>query len=963
MRKLILTIACLLSIPCYFVIAQTGTTVTGNVKNSATKELVSAVSVTVKGASFGTYTDDKGNFKLYATQKPPFTIVISSIGYETKEVTIESAGQAVNVELTPGYTLGQEVVVAASRTPERILESPVSIERVNASMIRQAPASSYYDIVGNLKGVDVTTSSLTFKSVTTRGFNSSGNARVNQIVDGMDNQAPGLNFSVGAVIGVTELDVDNMELLGGASSALYGPGGMNGTLLINSKDPFKYQGVSVQVKEGIMNLGNDARDASPYNDLSLRWGQKISDKFAFKIGVQYINAKDWLAKDTTNYLSNAAFSKTTTGTRASDPNYNGVNVYGDETSVDINPDPTDPTTSILFGAAYSQLPVNPIALDATAPFLASMLPVSRTGYQESEVVPENTIDLKLSGGLYYKITDNLEASLIGYYGTGNSVYSGSDRYALKDLKMGQYKLELKSKNWFLRGYTTQENSGESYNATVTTQLLNEAWKPSYNPLDPANSWYPQFAGALVGGASAVYAAAFEAAKEAGADDATAKATAQGAVAANSAALLAGARSYADIGRPAAGSSQFNTILDTVRKKPIPYGGLFLDRTDLYNYEGQYNLTDALHVGKKGNMLEVLVGANYKTYVLNSQGTLFADAPGDPIKIGEYGGYLQLAQKFGEVLKLTASGRYDKNENFKGKFTPRVSAVITVAKNHNIRLSYQNAYRFPTTQNQWIDLGVGGGVRLIGGLPYFRDKYHFSTNPIYTQASFGAFAATGDPANLQVQQLGEYKPETANSYEVGYKGLINNKFLIDGYFYFARYNDFLTRIVAVQSSTTAGDPVGLSDPNIYSIAVNSPDPLNVSGWGLSFDYLLPRNFFANANVFGDQISDVPAGLKTYFNTPKVRFNLGFGNSGIGKSKRAGFNIVYRWQDKYFTESDFRQGDVPAFGTLDAQVSYKFPAAKVLLKLGATNLTNHYYINQFGNPSIGGLYYLSVGYNVF
>ena len=164
--------------------------------------------------------------------------------------------------------------MAASRLPERILESPVTIERVNAAAILQSPATSYYDIISNLKGIDVTTSSLTFKTPTTRGFNGSGNARFNQLVDGIDNQAPGLNFSVGNVIGLTELDVDNMELLSGASSALYGSGGMNGTLLISSKNPFKYQGLSVQVKEGIMNLNNSARSASPYNDISYALGCK-----------------------------------------------------------------------------------------------------------------------------------------------------------------------------------------------------------------------------------------------------------------------------------------------------------------------------------------------------------------------------------------------------------------------------------------------------------------------------------------------------------------------------------------------------------------------------------------------------------------------------------------------------------------------------------------------------------------
>ena len=940
--------------------AQGTVTVTGNVK-SGSGETLSAVSVTVKGGTAGTYTDDKGNFKLVTTAKPPFTLVISSIGYAAQEVNVAGSGQAVTVSLAASYSIGQDIVVAASRLPERILESPVSIERINLSTIRQSPATNYYDIIGNLKGVDITTASLTFKSPTTRGFNGSGNARFNQLVDGMDNQAPGLNFSVGSVIGLTELDVENMELLQGASSALYGPGGMNGTLLINSKSPFKYQGVSLQVKEGIMNVGNDARSASPYNDLSLRWGQKVSDKFAFKASVQYVIAKDWLASDTTNYLSLPTGSKVVPGSRTSDQNYNGVNVYGDETSVDINPNPLDPTTSLLFGTAYgSLLGGNPYALDATAPFLANTLPVSRTGYKESEVVPENTINLKLSGGLYYKITDGIEASVMGYYGTGNSVYTGSDRYSLKNLKVGQYKAEIKSKNWFLRGYTTQESSGESYNATVTSQLFNEAWKPSYNPLDPGNSWYPQFAGALVGSASAIYGPTYEAAINAGASPEDAKATAQAAVQANSDALLNGSRAYADIGRPTPGSSQFNTILDSVRSKPIPYGGLFLDRSDLWMYEGQYNLTDALNIGNEGRKLEVLLGANHKTYALRSQGTLFADN-GGTITIGETGAYLQLAQKIGDILKLTASGRYDKNENFKGKFTPRVSAVITVAKNQNFRLSYQNAYRFPTTQNQWIDLSVGGGVRLLGGVKDLRDKYNFTNNPVYTQASFGAFAATGDPSLLVEQNFGEYKPESANSYEFGYKGLFDNKFLVDVYGYFAKYENFISRIIVIQNGST--DPIPFDTLNIYSVSVNSPSTVNTSGWGASFEYQMPHNFFANANVFGDRIYNVPTGFKTYFNTPKTRVNIGFGNSGFGKSKRAGFNIIYRWQDTYFTESDFREGNVPSYGTLDAQVSYKFPAQKILLKLGATNLTNHYYISQFGNPSIGGLYYLSVGYNVF
>ena len=216
-------------------------TINGNVRNSSTKEGAGAVSVIVKGEDNGTFTDDKGNFRL-TVKKLPVTILISSVGYELQEVSVSSTSNLVQVEFKPTNILGQEVVVAANRVPQKILESPVSIERVSAANIRNSPVSSYYDVVSSLKGVDVTTSSLTFKTPTTRGFNSSGNTRFNQLVDGMDNQAPGLNFSVASIIGLSELDVDNIELLSGASSALYGAGGMNGTLLINSKNPFKYQG-------------------------------------------------------------------------------------------------------------------------------------------------------------------------------------------------------------------------------------------------------------------------------------------------------------------------------------------------------------------------------------------------------------------------------------------------------------------------------------------------------------------------------------------------------------------------------------------------------------------------------------------------------------------------------------------------------------------------------------------------
>lgn len=897
-------------------------TITGNVKNSTSKDAVPAVSVTVKGSTAGTFTNEKGDFKLVTAQKLPLTLVFSSIGFASTEVPVTSLSSPVQVDFVPASSLGTEVVVSASRVPQRILESPVSIERVSAANIRNAPSVSYYDVLANLKGVDIVTSSLTFKTPSTRGFNASGNTRLNQLVDGMDNQAPGLNFSVGGVCGLTELDVDNIELLPGASSALYGPGGMNGTILINSKNPFKYQGLSFEIKEGIMNTDSRFRSLSPYHNWTMRWAQKVSEKFAFKIGMELVAAKDWLGYDQRNYARTGTNGKIIDGDRATDPNYDGVNVYGDETTADIRAN--------VFPSLAAQAPFLKGFLDTLNG--GKPMNVSRTGYKESDVVNPNTLNYKLSAAFHYKLSAKTEAILGGHWGTGNTVYTGSDRYSLKDLKIGQYKIEVNNPNWMLRAYTTQEDAGESYNATVTTQLLNEAWKPSGG----ANGWYSQYAQAYVG------------ARLNGATDFSAQTL---------------ARATADIGRPAAGSDQFNTLLNQVRSVPISKGGgLFVDKTNLYMVEGQGNLSPWTK-----DFADIIVGGSFKKYVLNSEGTLFADSTGK-IPINEYGAYAQASRSLlNDVLKLSVSGRYDKNQNFKGKFTPRVTLVIKVAENNNIRLSYQTAYRFPSTQQQWINLNVGSNTRLIGGDKNFQDYYGLTTKPTFELSS-----SLPPTVSTSQYKFNTFKPESVTTFEVGYKGLIvKDKLLVDAFAYYGEYSDFLYRTLLIQPfSGNVNDVVNALANNvpasnvgsIFSVPVNTTSKVKTYGFGLSVDYRLPLGFIISGNFSSDNLKD-DGGFRSAFSTPKYRTNFTFANNGFGAGKRVGFNVTWRWQDSFYYDGDFTNAQIPAVNTLDAQVSYKIPKTKTAVKIGANNLLNQYYVNGAGNSMVGGLYYVAFAYNVF
>ena len=886
--------------------SQTSTTITGHVQNSVTRERVPAVSVTVKGSTSGTTTDDKGNFKITTTQSPPIVLVFSSVGFEQQEVTINGGTTEVSVDFKPGSILGTEVVVSASRVSQNILESPVSIEKMNTAAIRNIAAPSFYDALPALKGVETSVQSLTFRGVTTRGFNANGNTRFNQYVDGMDNQAPGLNFSVANIVGPSDLDVATVELLPGASSALYGAGGMNGTLLINSKSPFDYQGLSVRVMGGVNHVGKKEQSSLGFiPDLSARYA-KAFGKFAFKVSVSYLQADDWQANDSSNF--DRLNLKIKPGySHAADPGYDGVNVYGDE----IN------TT---YGASGGYL---------------NGVTVSRTGYKESDLVDYRTKSFKGTVALHYKITNDIEALIQGNYGSGTTVYTGSDRYSLHNFNIGQYKLELRGKRFYFRAYTTQERSGEAYNATALGTLLNEAYNPSatYTGNTVTGGWFVDYA--------TLYNAARMGAIP---GDPTVHGDAD---------AHAIARAYADRNRLQPGTTPFNTAKNAITSAYIGFGAgrngaKFNDKTNLYQYEGMYDFTD--HI----KFLELQVGGSHRIYVLNSNGTIFADTTGK-ITTNEYGGFLQVGKKLvNDRIHLIGSIRYDKNENFDGRFTPRIAGVFTVAPQHNIRLSYQTGYRNPTNQDQYIDLPIRANTRLIGGLPGIIAGHDLYNNKGYTLTSVQAFQASGgtDPTLLKQWTFGKFKPESVAAYEIGYKGLIANKLLIDAYYYYDSYKDFLSYLVLVQNLLTS------PNPNIFATYVNNPNTVNTWGGALGMDYLVNNDWALSGNISYNDISK-DQGLLNSFNSPKYRANLGVSNKNIGKN--IGFNVMYRWQDAFTWNSSFATGGVPAFGTIDAQVSYKVPSVKTILKIGGSNILNHYYQTSFGNPKIGAVYYLCMTFD--
>ena len=863
-----------------------------------------------------------------------------------------------------------EIVVSASRTPERVRESPVTIERMTIKDIKKTASPSFYDGLENLKEVHMNTSSLTFKSINTRGFATVSNVRFMQLVDGMDNSSPLLNFVLGNMIGISELDVQSVELLPGASSALYGANAFNGILFMNSKSPFTSEGISAYVKYG--NTNQKAAGSNDFHDYGIRVAHTFNKYFAAKANYTYMEGTDWYA---TNYDDK---NRQKQGITRTDKNYDGINVYGDEVSTNLY---NVGQSMVLNGSwAASGLSLVPI----------SVLPnenVSRTGYNETDLTDNKARNAKIDFSLHFKPWANdTEIIWQSKFGFGNAVYQGANRYYLNDFFMQQHKLEIKGKNFFVRGYTTTEDGGKSYDMLFTGININREWKPDATWF---GTYAANYAGVYANPLSPLYG--------------------------NVAGSHAFARSQADVGRLIPGASNFQNAFDKVTAEAsVLSGSKLVDNSRIYHSDANYNFKDL------AKFAEIQVGGSFRQYELNSHGRIYTDAI-SPIFYNEYGAYTQVTKKvLDEKLKFTGSIRYDKSKNFDGSYSPRIALVYSAGQNkqHNIRASFQTGFRNPSTQDQYIGFNVGNAV-LIGsapdnllrysetlpvanGLPAIGQVYAGGATKVmtginaysnsYTAASvgaFGAFAAAnpgntpGAAAKLKKTNVGYVKPEQVKAFELGYRSEIKD-FYVDVNGYYNIYNDFIGNLTVVAPlygtasesfDFATGAPTYVTNPGVqslhalangnyraYQLYTNTTPEIQSLGFGLGVTRKVYGNYEISANYNYaefkfDQAKD--PSFETQFNTPKHRVKASFGNTNLFAN--FGFNLSGRWNSEYLWQSTMADGMIDAATVIDAQINYGLPKLKSVLKIGATNIGGKEYTQVLGAGAIGQQYFASLTIN--
>ena len=816
-----------------------------------------------------------------------------------------------------------EVVITASRVAEKILQSPVSVEKANAHYFKSSPAPSFFDALENVKGVQMLVPGMGFKVINARGFANTTNVRFAQLVDGMDVQAPHLGAPIANALGPGDLDIESVEIIPGVSASLYGMNSINGLANFTTKNPFTSQGISIQQKTGINHVNDANSGAAVFSETAFRMADAFSNKFAFKINGSFIKGNDWIADNHTDLNASANLSVGLTG--ADNPGYDPVNGYGNESS--------NRRTLAWQGKNYV---------------------VARTGYFEKQIADYNLQNVKADITLAYKIESSSTITYTYKFTKMDNIYQRSNRFRLDNYLVQQHGFTLKTSTITAHAYWNTENTGQSYNLRSMSENMDKSFKSDDN-------WFKDFIYRLNNRITA--------------GTTTPQALQSARAFADSGRLQPGSSNW---------NTAFNK-LKNINNWDV--GAALRVKANLINVDVQLNLTDAFWPAfKKKAMLAVIAGFDYRTYIVIPDGNYFINPVKgkeyNNLIYNKTGGFIAATkQLLNNKLKMGVALKADKNDYFRTTFNQRFTLVYSPGIKNNIRVAYQAGYRFPSLFEGFSNVN-SGGVKRVGGLKVMSDGVFENS---YLKSSIDAFqaavikdvnnggiakdAAIKKNQNLLVKNTYTYLvPEYIRSFETGYKGLfLKSKLYVDADFYFNNYHSFIAQVEASVAKTTLPDSVSfyLNDKRMqdrYRLWTNSKTRVYNYGVSLGIRYMLSAGYIAGANVTYAKLDRKTTndGLEDGFNTPQWITNVNVTNDAIYKGIGAG--ITYKWQSSYYWQSFLVNGQVPSYGSLDVQASYQFKKNGLNIKLAATNLFNHYYYSFLGGPAIGGFYYVTISYAI-
>lgn len=897
------------------------------------------VNILVLETLTGEVTDFDGNFSLKINQSQlPVSLRFSYTGFDDQEITITKAEPNLRIKMETGGVLMETIEVRGQKIDEKRKSAALTIESLGIREIEQTAANNAYEGLGALKGVDLTSASLGIKVVNTRGFNSTAPVRILQTIDGVDNASPSVNFALGNFLGASDLDLNGVELVVGASSAFYGPNAFNGVIKMTSKDPFFTEGASFNLRVAEQNQ----------QEVEFRWADSYSNKnghkyLAYKLNASYLRGDDWVANNFASVDSSEVADR-----KNHYAGYDAVNIYGDEYDSD-------------FDFRNSGQPWN----------YPGITVFYKEGYKEEVLTSYDTENIKMSGAVHFRTKPELDfdspvLSASASYAEGKTIFQGATRFRLDGINYLSTKLEYSKRNkYFLRAYMTADGAGNTYNPFVTALKLNELQTDDNNVYRTRyrSVWVDNFGAAardlgypeleFVNG-TVFYDSE---ARDAFYNNPTVQDSLQN-WHNQTLAILNQQDMFGISPRLQPGTPEFDEATQRINStlsnsQNFDEGGSKLfTNSKLFHLAGEHIFTPTF-------LDKITVGGSGRYYTPSTQGTIFDDGL-EKVTNYEFGFYGGVEKKFMEdKLTISATGRADKNANFDWIGTPAASIVVKPNDKDYFRFSFSSAIRNPTLPDQYLSLDVGP-ARFIGNINGVDSLIKIESLKEYLRTA-------GDETVLEYFDIPAIQPEKVQTFEVGYRSIYFDKLYLDASYYYNRYKQFIGFLEGLDVG--GFDLLGLPfDVDAFRVSANSDQTVTTQGAAIGLNLYFKDYYQVSGNyTWSKLITDVDDDIIPAFNTPEHKFNFSLSGRdvpiriGTFKAPNFGFNINYKWVEGFIFEGSPQfTGFVPSFGLLDVQVNYKFAKQNIKLKIGASNILDNRHYETVGGPLVGRIAYIRLNY---
>ena len=866
----------------------------------------------------GVLTDDRGSFSFTYEGELPLKLRIDYLGYKSVSLeVIESSAFPLSILMEAEDLMLDQVVIGASRFEERSLESPVTVYKLDSRRLRQFGSEDYYSAIKNMKGIQAMPSSLSLPSYNTRGFSDPANFRFKQQIDGIDMTNP-IGLSIANSVGASDLDIQSIELIPGASSALYGSDAFNGLLRMYTKNPFETEGISFETKTGV--TSQSVAGENFFGEFNLRFAHKLSEKVAVKVDFSHRRAYDWIGNDDSHRIPAFQYDNRDffNGLDIDDPDgylrFDAVHRVGDEFGNGIG---VIPFGFSLTGPDGETVDVAPRSM-------------ARSGIWEEDLVDNELQNFRINGAIHYRPGGNWEI-IYGYK------HSFSDWLIRSSVTFPQYDYlqrlhygEVRNDWLSLRAYHHKlDNFRETWSAPNAADAIQRALRPDEDWVADLQANYSETGS------------------------------------------LKDAREFADRFMPGGSEfnqNDFNSALAattqntdfTGRNSDFIIGSQAVDFSSYMNADADFDLSKFL------GGFNLLAGANYRRFHIESGGSFYNDGPlgfGEPIIVNQFGMYAQATDQFiDDRLRVTAALRYDWHEDYDDNWSPRLALSLALGekRNHHIRGAVQTGFRNPSIQEGFFRLQLTSAFTVVGAAERSLDNYIHET-PSGEQIPLNQIIAESGTGLTPVQ------PERNTTFELGYKALLGNRLMVDANIYHTRYQNFINRPNLFFRPGTA-------DFQIFAIRQNRDELVTSIGAGFQAEYRLFKGIYLGLSYdwsdfdspdFEPTDPDIDDGQEKdaflrslQFNNPEHRAYFSISGESLGASERWGFRISTYYNSSFIFFSNFGVNEIDDIQYTDASVSYRVPQINTTFKLGGSNIFRQEYNAIYGGPNVGALYYVSV-----